>query len=363
MSLSGCYILGDTMRKIITVALLISTSSTYGAEIFNKDGNKLDLYGSIRARHYFSDNKKVDGDATYVRLGFKGETQINNDLTGFGQWEYNFQGNNSEGSDAQTGNKTRLAFAGVKFSRYGSIDYGRNWGIAYDVAAITDKAPIFDELTYSSADNFLTGRATGLLTWRNRNFFNLVDGLDVSAQYQGNNHSERTAMTSNGDGYGFSLSYEVLDNFTVLGTFSSSRRTATQQRLKWADGDRAEIWATGVKYDSDGLYLAALYSDSHNLTKISSSGYANKAESLEAVASYTFANGIKPFIGYFRSRGKDIEEVGEADIMNYVDVALSYYFNKNFLAYADYKINLLKDDNPLGVNSDDKFGLGLTYQF
>ncbi|XNN30338.1 porin [Escherichia coli] len=25
----------------------------------------------------------------YARLGFKGETQINSDLTGYGQWEYN----------------------------------------------------------------------------------------------------------------------------------------------------------------------------------------------------------------------------------------------------------------------------------
>lgn len=352
------------MRIIIATALLISASSTYASEFFNNDGNKLDLYGSVRARHYFSDNKKVGGDTTYVRLGFKGETQINNDLIGFGQWEYNFQGNNTEGNDAQNGNKTRLAFAGIKFGRYGSLDYGRNWGITYDVAAITDKAPIFDELTYSATDNFLTGRSTSLLTWRNRDFFDLIDGLDISAQYQSSNNAERTAMSSNGDGYGFSLSYELISNLIVLGTFSSSKRTAAQQRLKWAHGDRAEVWASGVKYEHNGLYLAALYSDSHNLTKIMSpSGYANKAESYESVASYTFSSGIKPFLGYFRSRGKDIEEVGEADIVNYVDVALSYYFNKNFLIYADYKINLLKDNNPLGINSDDKFGLGLTYQF
>ena len=37
-------------------------------------------------------------------------------------------GNNSEGADAQTGNKTRLAFAGLKFGDAGSFDYGRNYG-------------------------------------------------------------------------------------------------------------------------------------------------------------------------------------------------------------------------------------------
>lgn len=68
-----------------------------------------------------------------VLVGFKGETQINSDLSGYGQWEYNFAGNNSEGgSDAQNGNKTRLAFAGLKYADLGSFDYGRNYGIVYD---------------------------------------------------------------------------------------------------------------------------------------------------------------------------------------------------------------------------------------
>ena len=49
---------------------------------------------------------------------FKGETQINDQLTGYGQWEYNFQLNHSEGgSDAQTGNATRLGFAGSENGR------------------------------------------------------------------------------------------------------------------------------------------------------------------------------------------------------------------------------------------------------
>lgn len=351
------------MKIKLMMVLLLGASSAYSAEIFNKNGNKLDLYGSVRARHYFSDNKSVDGDKTYVRVGFKGETQINNDIVGFGRWEYNFQGNNSEGTDSQTGNKTRLAFAGLKFSKYGSLDYGRNWGIAYDVAAITDKAPIFDELTYSSADNFMTGRATGVLTWRNTDFFNLVDGLNLAAQYQGSNISDRSATTSNGDGYGFSLSYELLDNLTFLTAYTSSKRTLAQQKLKWGNGERADVWAVGLKYNNNGLYLASLFSESHNLKKISASGYANKAISYEAVATYSFSNGFMPYIGYFKSRGSDIEGIGNNDIVNYFDAGLSYFLNKNIKVYVDYKLNLLDDNNPLGIDSDDKLGVGLTYQF
>lgn len=71
----------------LAVALGAITSFANAAEIYNKDGNKLDLYGRVNAKHYFSDSKSNDGDMTYVRLGFKGETQINDQLTGYGQWE------------------------------------------------------------------------------------------------------------------------------------------------------------------------------------------------------------------------------------------------------------------------------------
>lgn len=92
----------------LAVALGAITSFANAAEIYNKDGNKLDLYGRVNAKHYFSDSKSNDGDMTYVRLGFKGETQINDQLTGYGQWEYNVQANHDE-AQGTTGTKTRGA--------------------------------------------------------------------------------------------------------------------------------------------------------------------------------------------------------------------------------------------------------------
>lgn len=128
-------------RNILAVVIpaLLVAGAANAAEVYNKDGNKLDIYGKTVGLHYFSDSAADDGDQTYARLGFKGETQINSELSGYGQWEYNFAGNNSEGgSDAQNGNKTRLAFAGLKYADLGSFDYGRNYGIVYDALGYTD---------------------------------------------------------------------------------------------------------------------------------------------------------------------------------------------------------------------------------
>src|SRR5690606_27716048 len=167
---------------VVIPALLVAGAAN-AAEIYNKDGNKLDLYGKAVGLHYFSDNAGNDGDQTYARLGFKGETQINSDLTGYGQWEYNFAGNNSEGgSDAQNNNKTRLAFAGLKFGDAGSFDYGRNYGVVYDALGYTDMLPEFGGDTAPS-DQFFAVRTGRLATYRNAPFVGLVCGLNFRVQY------------------------------------------------------------------------------------------------------------------------------------------------------------------------------------
>ena len=41
--------------------------------------------------------------------------------------------------------------------------------------------------SWASADNFMNGRTNGVATYRNYDFFGLVDGLDFAIQYQGKN--------------------------------------------------------------------------------------------------------------------------------------------------------------------------------
>ena len=232
-----------------------------------------------------------------MRLGFKGETQVNDQLTGYGQWEYQIQGNTSE-SDNQAW--TRVAFAGLKFADAGSFDYGRNYGVIYDVTSWTDVLPEFGGDTYG-ADNFLQSRANGVATYRNQDFFGLVDGLNFALQYQGKNGSVsgendtgRSLLKQNGDGYGASVTYNLGEGFSIGGAMSSSKRTADQNNtanlaLK-GEGDRAEVYSGGLKYDANNIYLAAQYSQTYNATRFGNSqsssdiyGFANKAQDRKSV--------------------------------------------------------------------------------
>ncbi len=379
-------------RKVLAlmVPALLMASAANAAEIYNKNGNKLDLYGKVDGLHYFSDDASEDGDQTYVRFGLKGETQITSELTGYGQWEYNIQANTSEKEGANSW--TRLGFAGLKFADCGSLDYGRNYGVVYDIESWTDMLPEFGGDTYTQTDVYMTGRTNGVATYRNSDFFGLVDGLHFALQYQGNNENagsgegtnnggKRKLARENGDGFGISSYYDLDMGISFGAAYSSSDRThnqlaAARSSQRYANGDKADAWTVGAKYDANNIYLAAMYAETRNMTfygNDSFGGIANKTQNFEVVAQYQFDDfnlPLRPSVAYLQSKGKDLyaySRYGDKDLVKYVDVGMTYYFNKNMSTYVDYKINLLDEDDRSyknsGIATDDIVALGLVYQF
>ncbi|WP_370605452.1 porin OmpC [Citrobacter braakii] len=374
-------------RKVLALVIpaLLAAGAAHAAEVYNKDGNKLDLYGKVDGLHYFSDDANSDGDQTYMRMGFKGETQVNDMITGYGQWEYQVNANTTE---SDHGNSfTRLAFAGLKFGDYGSFDYGRNYGVMYDVEGWTDMLPEFGGDSYTKADNFMTGRANGVATYRNTDFFGLVNGLNFALQYQGANEQsskegdtfyqegtgnggDRNVQNSNGDGFGISSTYDLGMGVSFGAAYTSSDRTNEQVSKggNVAGGDTADAWTAGLKYDANNIYLATMYSETRNMTPYGNDGVANKTQNFEVTAQYQFDFGLRPAVSFLMSKGKDLNATdGDKDLVKYADVGATYYFNKNMSTYIDYKINLLDEDDSFyankGISTDDVVALGMVYQF
>ena len=349
-------------RKVLAIlvpALLVAGAAN-AAEIYNKNGNKLDFYGKMVGEHIMThdgDNNNSD-DTSYARFGIKGETQISSELTGYGQFEYNIKADKPEGQQADD---TRLAFAGLKFSDYGSFDYGRNYGVVYDAAGYTDMLVEWGGDGLIATDNFMTQRTNGVATYRNTDFFGMVDGLNFALQYQGKNNDTDRAK-ANGDGFGFSVNYNI-DGFGFVGAYSNSDRTDEQAADR--RGENAEVWSLATKYAANNVYASVMYGESHNMTHMEYGGFANKTQNIEAVVQYQFDFGLRPSLGYVYAKGKDLNGNRDADIMNYVELGTWYYFNKNFNVYTAYKFNLVDDEDSYitGASTDDQFAVGITYQF
>lgn len=97
-----------------------------------------------------------------------------------------------------------------------------------------------------------------------------------------------------------------------------------------------------------------MYAETRNMTfygNDSFGGIANKTQNFEVVAQYQFDDfnlPLRPSVAYLQSKGKDLyaySRYGDKDLVKYVDVGMTYYFNKNMSTYVDYKINLLDEDD------------------
>ncbi len=360
----------NTFSFIISV--LLTTGTTSAAEIYNKDSNKIDLYGKVLGLHYFSANKYADGDKSYGRMGLKGQTQINELVTGYGQWEQQFAFNKSENDNSPFGSMIRLGFAGLKFNQYGSIDFGRNYSVMYDALGWTDMLPEFSGPTANADRGIMGGRTTGVITYRNNDFFGLAEGWRFALQYEGRNERPRVDST-NGEGWGASASYTSPIGLAIVGAYTTNNRTLLQNdpdKTSGIFGHRAERWATGVKYDADNLYLAAIYSegrftsakyeikDGKKLT-----GFDKNSRTMELVAQYQFDSGLRPSLAYIETKAQRGDNSSYFNTVKYVDIGTTYYFNKNMAAYIDYAINMVHKNNEQLVPVDDRVAVGIFYQF
>ena len=95
----------------------------------------------------------------------------------------------------------------------------------------------------------------------------------------------------------------------------------------------------GAKYDANNVYLAAMYAETRNMTPYGESDFsiANKTQNFEVTAQYQFDFGLRPEVSYLQSKGKDLAgrtahgarfDGGDADLVKYVSVGTTYYFNK-----------------------------------
>ncbi|EIP3426939.1 porin, partial [Salmonella enterica] len=170
-----------------------------------------------------------------------------------------------------------------------------------------------------------------------------------------------------------------------------SHRTKAQRSVDVSgnmDGKRAEVWTAGLKYDANNIYLAATYAQTRNMQWVDINNkpasklytaavcgeattkdgddcglFTRKTENYEIVAQYMFDFGLQPSVAYLQSKAKGTGKYGDVDLVKYVDVGATYNFNKNMSAYVDYKINLLKDNNPAGLSTDNLVATGLVYEF
>ncbi|CAL1329398.1 porin [Candidatus Providencia siddallii] len=352
---------------------LFSINKVNAIEIYNKNNNKLDINAKINIRHSISNAKgnsgiKIDDiDNSRVRFGVKGDKQIIDDLIGFVNFEYETKINKGEDNNIV---KNRLSYIGLKFVDLSSIDYGRNYGIIYDISSWTDVLPIWGGDSISQTDTYMTGRNRNLLTYRNKNGFGYIKGLNLALQYQAknieNNNNIDLYYRDNCEGYGISSTYSIGNGLTLGGSYFNSIRPEMQKIKDFAYDSNAQAWNIGSKLDRNNLYFAAMYGEALNVSHFGKTNYiANKTKNTEFVVQYLFDSGLKPSFAFIKSKCKNLDIYDNKNILKYISIGSYYVFNKNIYMVVDYKINLLKNTDfikEMSINTDNLIGLGFSYK-
>lgn len=381
-----------TNRKSLAMVipmLLAASNGVNALEVFHKHGNKLELYGSInpnhKLNHSFLANKITSHkDDTNAVLGLSGEVNITDELFSYATIEYGIDLSVPEQLlDKQQPNNLRLGYAGFKYGNWGSIDYGRNYGVLHDVQALTNRSPYINkDSIFSYNDNYMTGRSNSLLTYKNDDIFGLIDGMSFILQYQ--DQSENRAQNqTNGPGWGISIKYETDVGLTAIGScFSSQRFQSDKSNQDNKLTPSVGAYGLGFKYDANDIYIAAFYGEGRNLTPslniLSDNNaskdqpYINKTQNIEAIAEYNFHSGFHPSLSYLDSKGqnlniKDATTVPKnLELAKQINISTRYEFNKNISTYMNYTINLLKSDNVIkeqNIPTDNTIGAGIVYHF
>ena len=385
------------LLAIAIPALLVAAGANASIEVWNKDGNKVDFYGRVKAANNITDRgQKNEGDDTSARLGMSGQTQITDSVTGYGRWEY--QADAGKNSD----NEVRYAFAGLNFGDFGSFDYGRNDGVLKAITAYTDVLPQFGGDAANNKWNVLSSRSKAVATYRNNNVFGLTDDVSFAVQYADNGDNSNTSDRFKGDedhhdsreAYGANAQWRIFDTGLTAGA-GYAQSTSSDHRHN--------TWTAGLKYDNYNLYLAANYFQSklknhgvwEKATALSDQDDENrlgnadqKIKGIELVAQYGFdleVGRLTPSLAYVQHKLKtdSFSNAGEhhsssnSPLVKYVSLGATYDLNKNFSAIVEYKFNLL-DRNDLGAyrntkgsdlersskpGTKDVLGVGLIYQF
>ncbi|MDI6958116.1 porin [Pantoea sp. Pa-EAmG] len=323
------------------------------APLSHTSEHSLDFYGTLVARRFMSHKPADDGDRTYLYFGLKGTRWLSPDWQAYGQWEYTVSA-----ADASR-NATRLAFLGIKNRKLGRLDIGRNWGVLYDVTSLTDRSPLFREMSYNYVDNVMRGRAEDLLTYR-QSFDVIRTPVHVALQYQFPGHqTDRPVTKCYGKGLGASLEASFTSRFSAIVAASTSSATRIQQH-KAGYQKQIRTLSGGLRYQSPKWYLAAVSTRSNNAIHPEPAANAHPAFSEEVLMKVMLTPSLQPHVGYTRLR--QTESGYRRDVLNYDEVGLTWYLGKNMQVFIDYKLNNLRQHHHQ-TDAADKAEIGLSYHW
>ncbi|WP_392340556.1 porin [Moritella marina] len=318
------------MKKSLLALVLPSLfASTVGAvEVYNNDGQAVDLYGRAYAGHDFSgEGKNANyGNDSYIRLGAKLKSDISDSLSAFARYELQYDLKDSETSPTT---KTRLAYIGLD-SDVGAFSFGRQYNALTIASDLTDVA--YTNAYGGNLGN--TSRDNSTLKYSNK-----FAGLQLDASYRLDDNQSDVESDAE---YSLAATYKLDFGLTLAAGFSAKSPT---------DDYDASLFLVGASYKTGPMRVAATFAQGAEFEDQNTDHTA-----YELSAEYKITKQLRAQVLYNVQELEDTTTSVTTDAVDDLVFGVRYDFNKSLRTVAEYRIN--------GVEGkDDDFHLAARYSF
>ena len=278
--------MNKTLIALAVSAAAVATGAN-AAEIYNQDGNTIEMGGRAEARLALKDGKAEDNSR--VRLNFLGTAQITDSLYGVGFYEGEFTTNDNggatDGNNSSSDLTNRYLYGGIG-GAFGEVTYGKNDGA---LGVITDFTDIMAYHGNSAAYKIaIADRSDNMISYKGQ-FADL--GVKASYRFADGSADGNNGYTDNdADGYSLSAIYAIGETGVKLGAGYADGNQTGVDGFTATDVVERNQYMLAASYAINDLYFAGTFVDGEDQVKGSSS--TTDKTGYELAAAYTMGQTV-----------------------------------------------------------------------
>lgn len=369
------------MKKTIlalAVPALLAAGVTNAATVYNNDGTKIDLKGSIRLLAEDGARRDAELNDGGSRIGLGINHDLGNGLSGLAYIEMGYETQNSEDSD-ETPFTNRQAYAGLSLDGVGTLTAGRITA-PFDDVALSDYTYEYGGVMdfgkmKNSADVGPFGRKNTFLA-RVSNSVKVetaeFNGFKAAGSYTmktGDNYSDvdnaytLAAFYTSDFGLTFNVGYghgKSNGGVEITPAYVDKDGNPVREDSTSHNAVDADIWGFGTQYAIGDFAIALDYGQARlDWNTVGES--KSKANLLGIGVKYQIIEQTQVYAGFY---SRDYTDYQNWDRQNRYVIGTDYKFSKNVLTFLEYK----HDDNKYTTvtsspKNDDVVGLGFRVYF
>ena len=274
-----------------------------------------------------------------------------------------------------------LGYVGMAHVKWGQLTLGKQWGVYYDLAGITDRGHTWSS-TAAGVYNFHgdgglsgTGRADKAVQYRKQwgnlslalqtqlqGTSDLIDDLDLPS-----NPGERITTIKYDSTVGATLSYRFATEHFVAASFNEGTFTGLLESGGIIErNDRVAALAYQYGEYADGVFVAAMYNDAefHELDNLNR--LVPDSTSIEILASYRGDNRLMPYVLFNSLEAGDFYATlyaGGVFHRQFVALGAVYFWGEQTELYLDIRVDSSSMSEEQKKFEDDGVGIGMRFSF